>query len=342
MLSIVSAMVLVVWVLLVVGAAIVEWQYQRAWKKIADAGNPADVGYTRVLFLLCWLFEREQARWRMRICEAKLPSMVRAPILRLVAVCLGADLSEIRKPLDLYPTIGDFFSRELRDGARSIDAAPDTVLSPADATVLSIGSVNDPKNTRVAQVEVKGTTFSLPGLLGIDPTKTLAADRKIMYMALHLGPGDYHRFHSPTQFTIFSGRRFAGEGLPVSPVVTGRTNDVFSVNERIVLSGEWSGGQMHLAAVGAAHVRGIFLSFDEQFAKDMAPSEGMYYLDGCQTCTQVPKGSGGLHNAPGSSLGGFRLGSAVVLVFEAPAGSTWRVGPGDRVRVGQQLLAAQT
>lgn len=38
---------------------------------------------------------------------------------------------------------------------------------------------------------------------------------------------------------------------------------------------------------GAAHVRGIFLDFDEQFAKDMAPSEGMYYLDGCQTYTQA-------------------------------------------------------
>lgn len=97
---------------------------------------------------------------------------------------------------------------------------------------------------------------------------------------------------------------------------------------------------MHLVAVGAAHVRGIFLDFDEQFAKDMAPSEGMYYLDGCQACMQVPRSSGGLHNAPGTMLGGFRLGSAVVLVFDAPTGSTWRVAPGDRVRVGQQLLSA--
>lgn len=330
---------LTLWSILVAVLAVIEWQYQKAWKKIADAGNPADVGFTRGLFLLCLLFERERAHWRMSLCEAELPRALRAPVLKVIALLLDVDLSELRKPLESYRTIGDFFARELKDGARRIDASSGAVLSPADACILALGSVTDPKNPRVAQVEVKGTTFSLPGLLGIDPFADLEPGKTIMYCALHLGPGDYHRFHSPTQFTIFAGKRFAGEGLPVSPLVTGRTNDVFSVNERVVLSGEWSGGRMHLVAVGAAHVRGIFLDFDEQFAKDMAPSEGMYYLDGCQTYTQVPRGSGGLHNAPGTMLGGFRLGSAVVLVFEAPTGSTWRVAPGDRVRVGQQLLS---
>jgi len=331
---------LILWGMVLAVLSAIEWHYQKARKKIADAGNPADVGYTRWLFLLCLLFERERAHWRMSLCEAELPRVLRSPILRIVAVFLGADTTELRKPLDAYLTVGDFFARELKAGARRIDAAPGVVLSPADARILALGSVSDPKNQRVPQVEVKGTTFSLPGLLGTDPFVGLEPGRTIMYVALHLGPGDYHRFHSPAQFTIFRGRRFAGEGLPVSPVVSGRTNDVFSVNERIVLSGEWSGGRMHLVAVGAAHVRGIFLDFDEQFAREMAASEGMYYLDGCQTCAQIPCGSGGLHNAPGAMLGGFRLGSAVVLVFEAPSSSRWRVAPGDRVRVGQQLLVA--
>lgn len=51
---------------------------------------------------------------------------------------------------------------------------------------------------------------------------------------------------------LLFGTRSKMSGLPVSPLVTGRTNDVFSVNERVVLSGEWSGGRMHLVAVGAA------------------------------------------------------------------------------------------
>lgn len=92
-----------------------------------------------------------------------------------------------------------------------------------DAFILALGPVTDPKEPHVALVEVKGTTFSLLGLLGIDPCADLEPGKTIMYCALHLGRGDYHRFHAPTHFTIFAGKRFAGEGLPVSPLVTGRT-----------------------------------------------------------------------------------------------------------------------
>lgn len=325
--------------MLTAAVAALEWQYQRSWKQIAAAGNPAEISFTRLLFLLSLLFERNWACWRASICDRELPMAIRTPVLWVVAHLLGADLTEVKGPLDSYRSIGDFFSRELQEGARQIDAAPGAVLSPADARVLALGAVSDPK-ARVAQVEVKGTSFSLPGLLGADPTVGLAPGSMLMYVALHLGPGDYHRFHSPAHFTICAGRRFAGEGLPVSPLVTGRSDDVFSVNERVVLSGRWSGGRMHLVAVGAAHVRGIFLDFDEHFARELAPCEGLYYLDGRVSSTEVPGGTGGVHTPSGSMLGGFRLGSALVLVFEAPTGSVWRVAPGDRVRVGQQLLSA--
>lgn len=109
--------------------AVIEWRYQKAWKRIVDAGNPADVGFTRGLFLLCLLFERERAHWRMSLCEAELPRALRAPVLRVIALLLDADLSELRKPLESYRTIGDFFARELKDGARRIDASSGAVLA---------------------------------------------------------------------------------------------------------------------------------------------------------------------------------------------------------------------
>jgi len=329
---------LAIGVLFVTLAAAVEWQYQRYWKQIAAAGNPAEIGVTRLLFLLCLLFERERAHWIASICDAELPRVIRAPLLWTIAKLLSADISELKAPLDSFASIGDFFSRELREGARQIDIAPGAVVSPADARVLALGSVSDP-NGRVAQVEVKGTTFSLPGLLGTDPMLDLRPGMSLQYVALHLGPGDYHRFHAPAQFRISSGKRFSGEGLPVSPLVTGRANDVLSVNERVVLSGDWSGGRMHLVAVGAAHVRGIFLEVDDRLARELAPSDGLYYLDGRVTCTELPPGAASVQVAPGSMMGGFRLGSAIVCVFEAPADSEWRVAPGDRVRVGQQLFS---
>lgn len=331
-------------ILAVVAVAVVafaEWHYQRFWKQIAAAGNPAEIGFTRFLFLLLLLFDRERMHLVASVCDTHLPVWLRQPVLRLVSMVMGCDLSEVKGTLDTFPTIGDFFSRELVDGARQVDTAPGAVVSPADARVLALGCVAN-ANARLAQVEVKGTTFSLPGLLGTDPFIDLAKDRELVYMALHLGPGDYHRFHAPSAFTVESGRRFSGEGLPVSPLITGRTNDVFSVNERVVLSGRWCGGRMHMVAVGAAHVRGIFLEFCPHLAKAMAmaESESLYYLDGRVTSAEAPAGSGGVTAVAGSMMGGFRLGSAVVLVFEAPIGSLWRVKPGDRVRVGQQILSS--
>jgi len=327
----------------VLAAATAEWQYQRFWKQIAAAGNPAEIGFTRLLFLLCLLFDRERMHLVASICDTQLPKLIRVPVLWVVSTVMGCDLSEVKGALDSFPTIGDFFSRELREGSRQIDAAPGAVVSPADARVLAAGCVSN-LNARVAQVQVKGTTFSLPGLLGTDPFIDLPKDRELMYFALHLGPGDYHRFHAPASFTVESGRRFSGEGLPVSPLVTGRANDVFSVNERVVLSGSWSGGRMHLVAVGAAHVRGIFLEFDPHLAKAMAgsgaPTDGAYYLDGRVTTAELPKGAGGVTASSGSMMGGFRLGSAVVCVFEAPVGSMWKVKAGERVKVGQQILSS--
>eukprot|EP00928_Gymnodinium_smaydae_P011125 TRINITY_DN14145_c0_g2_i2.p1 TRINITY_DN14145_c0_g2~~TRINITY_DN14145_c0_g2_i2.p1 ORF type:complete len:346 (+),score=57.78 TRINITY_DN14145_c0_g2_i2:148-1185(+) len=328
----------------VAAIAAVEWQYQRHWKYIESAGNPAEVSFTRFLFLLCLLFERRRAQWVASFCDIELPCALRVPILRLVALVMGADTREVKHPLRSYRSIGDFFARELREGARPVQPVPGGLFSPVDARVLALGEVSSPSGARVAQVEVKGTTFSLAGLLGSNPTKAMADDNTLMYVAFHLGPGDYHRFHSPADFVVREGRRFAGEGLPVSPVVTGRACDVFSVNERVVLSGMWEGDRpLHLVAVGAAHVRGIFLDFDTRLCKDLGAgaSDGLYYLDGQATRAERSQEAAASPVPPGAQLGGFRLGSAVVLVLEAPKGSRWLVNSGDRVRVGEQILAGE-
>jgi phosphatidylserine decarboxylase len=321
----------------VIIAAAAEWRYQRNRKCLSATGNPAEVTVTRILTLLCFFFERERMAWAASLCDTDLPIFLRVPLLRVIACFLGADVSEARNPLEAYTSVSDFFSRELREGAREIQSDDaGGLVSPVDAAVLAVGMLGD-SSSRVAQVEVKGTTYSIAGLLGVDPSQGLSDDSVLLYAAFHLGPGDYHRFHSPARFTVREGRRFAGEGLPVMPLVTGYVSDVFSMNERLVLSGEWDTGQMHMAAVGAAHVRGIFLDFNAQLSKDLVATSGRYYLDGQCIRSRLPKT--GATVSAGEMLGGFRLGSAVVVVCEAPKGSQWRIAAGDRVQVGQALLA---
>ena len=46
---------------------------------------------------------------------------------------------------------------------------------------------------------------------------------------------------------------------------------------------------------------------------------------------------GGQPLTTGEEVGGFLLGSTIVLVFEAPESFTFDVQPGEKVRVGQAL-----
>jgi phosphatidylserine decarboxylase len=92
----------------------------------------------------------------------------------------GCNLDEIEAAdLKQYASLGEFFYRKLKDGARPVDNAvlvrhPSILplsgadimclqVSPADGKVLHFGTI---KNRRVEQV--KGITYSLDALLGIE------------------------------------------------------------------------------------------------------------------------------------------------------------------------------
>ncbi|KAG2028239.1 phosphatidylserine decarboxylase-domain-containing protein, partial [Suillus americanus] len=92
----------------------------------------------------------------------ELPVWIRPYGFRLYAYVFGCNLEEI-DPDDLtqYASLGQFFYRKLKPGARPIDNA--ILVSPADGTVLHLGTI---ENLRVEQV--KGITYSLDALLGVD------------------------------------------------------------------------------------------------------------------------------------------------------------------------------
>lgn len=119
----------------------------------------------------------------------ELPVWIRPYGFRLYAYVFGCNLEEI-DPDDLtqYASLGQFFYRKLKPGARPIDNAilvrfylylrtsvlPILQVSPADGTVIHLGTI---ENLRVEQV--KGITYSLDALLGVDrsdpesPTSTV-------------------------------------------------------------------------------------------------------------------------------------------------------------------------
>ena len=55
--------------------------------------------------------------------------------------------------------------------------------------------------------------------------------KKMVYTIIYLGPGDYHRYHSPIDGKFHFRRHIAGWLEPVKPAYVYKHKDVFKDNE---------------------------------------------------------------------------------------------------------------
>lgn len=193
------------------------------------------------------------------------------------------------------------------------------------------------------------------------------SNNALFYCVIYLAPGDYHRFHSPISWVVESRRHFAGELYSVSPYLQRTLPGLFVLNERVVLLGRWRWGFFSYIPVGATNVGSIKLNFDAELrtnslttdtAADRAAAEaanrGEPY-SGFAEATYY-KASKALEGHPlqrGEEMGGFQLGSTIVLVFEAPMGTRksfdegwdgrreggwqWNIENGQKIKVGQKI-----
>ncbi|KAF9112998.1 asparagine-linked glycosylation protein [Mortierella sp. AM989] len=158
----------------------------------------------------------------------------------------------------------------------------------------------------------------------------------LFFCVIYLAPGDYHRFHSPTNWVAETRRHFSGELYSVSPWMVKQLQDLFVLNERVVLLGKWRYGFFSMVPVGATNVGSIVLNFDKELRtnrREDRHKRGYGEL--------VYSGASRLLNGQplrvGEEMGGFKLGSTVVLVFEAPKNFKFVIEPGQRVKMGQPL-----
>ncbi|KAG6134432.1 hypothetical protein E4U38_002427 [Claviceps purpurea] len=196
----------------------------------------------------------------------------------------------------------------------------------------------------------------------------LSSDRStsLYYAVIYLAPGDYHRFHSPTNWVVERRRHFPGELFSVSPYLQRTLPGLFTLNERVVLLGRWRYGFFSYVPVGATNVGSIKINFDRELrtnslltdtAADQAAEEatqrGEQYLGFAEaTYENASPVLRGHALRRGEEMGGFQLGSTIVLVFEAPTEKTgltqdktkqsstgwhWTVQKGQRIQMGQAL-----
>ena len=85
------------------------------------------------LYVLSTLPLRSISRLWGKFNAIELPVFMRAPGYKLYSWIFGCELDELKEPdLTKYRNLAEFFSRELRDGARVIDTSADLVRASID------------------------------------------------------------------------------------------------------------------------------------------------------------------------------------------------------------------
>ncbi|EGC34501.1 hypothetical protein DICPUDRAFT_55778 [Dictyostelium purpureum] len=258
-----------------------------------------------------------------------IPESLRSPIFKSYSYLFGVNIDEAEKPIEEYPTMGDFFARHLKSNARPIDSKSDMV-SPVDGTVIYHGKVE--KNT---VEQVKGLTYTLEQFLGPEELESIKG-KNLYHIGLYLSPGDYHGIHSPVDWKIKNRYHFPGYLFPVAKVAVDNIPGLFAMNERVVLTGAWKHGFYSLTPVGASNVGTIVLDFDKDLhsnnQKDNALDfeKNTYYKKNYQSI--IPSGKG-------DEVAFFRMGSTVILIFEVPEGKKFdfNINPGQHVKFGESM-----
>ncbi|CAI8023014.1 Phosphatidylserine decarboxylase proenzyme, mitochondrial [Geodia barretti] len=292
------------------------------------------------------------------LSERELPLWLRGPLLGLYVRVCGCDMSEaVEEEVTKYRSLSALFTRSLKPDVRPI-SREHSLVCPADGRVLHMGTVD--QEGRLEQI--KGVSYILHQFLGQQAEsynnnegtadaggQCEVVDRKerggggggreLHYMTIYLSPGDYHGFHSPANWRAHTRRHFPGELITVAPWAVKTMPGLFNLNERVLLLGQWEYGFFSFAAVGATIVGSISLTIDEELRTNQ---RGKYVM-GQFSDQSLPRrggvggGEAGMRLGKGQKLGTFKMGSTIVLVFQAPEEFEFCVGPGDSVLYGQPL-----
>ncbi len=193
-------------------------------------------------------------------------SKIEHPVVRDVSIgiwklCSDLDLSEAKKTS--FTSMHDCFVRELKDGARPIDADPAVMTSPCDAIVGACGTIAD---TELFQV--KGFPYRLSDLVpGAEFENTY---RNGQYVTLRLTSSMYHRFHAPYDSRVQQVSYMSGDTWNVNPIALKRIEKLFCKNERAAIRIRLAQTQHDVTLVPVSDLRrGAALRYEGIFASGL-------------------------------------------------------------------------
>ena len=249
-------------------------------------------------------------------------SKIEQPLVRDASIAIwkyfsDLDLTEAKK--SHFTSMHDCFTRELKEGARTIDMDPSVMSSPVDAFVGAHGRIE------AGQLfQAKGFPYTLADLIGSGEDASAWQDG--YFVTLRLSSSMYHRFHAPHDCTVERVRYFSGDTWNVNPIALKRVEKLFCKNERALLRVEVGEQKYPVALVPVAAI--------------LVASIRLHAIDTVlHTRYQGPVDLAcDASYRKGEEMGWFQHGSTIIVF--APKGFTVAPGIGDGtpVRMGQALL----
>ena len=198
-----------------------------------------------------------------------------------------------------FKSFNDFFTRQLKADARSIDSSPNAIISPVDGAISQLGNIQQ------GQIfQAKGQGFSVVELLGGD-TERAAPFMGGDFATIYLSPKDYHRIHMPCTGTLREMVYIPGKLFSVNPVTAENVPRLFARNERVAAIFDTEFGPMAMVLVGAM----IVASIETVWSGLVAPIKRDVKTTSYGTSNEEIK------LEKGQEMGRFKLGSTVVLAF---------------------------
>jgi phosphatidylserine decarboxylase len=221
-------------------------------------------------------------------------------LIRPFATTYQINQDEMEYPLAHYKSLQDLFTRNLKVGARSIDLTSNTLISPVDGCLSSVGKVDEHHTFMI-----KNQSYSLTKIFG--DVEKAATYKNGSFFILYLSPSHYHHFHYPISGTIFSRYALGSISYPVNNLGLRLGNRPFSTNHRLISEMQTEFGKVAIVKVGALNVNSIHLHSSSKECRK------------------------------GAEFGHFSFGSTVILFIEDNCSFTPKASMNSEVIVGQPI-----
>lgn len=197
-----------------------------------------------------------------------------------------------------FRSFNEFFTRELKPGARPMDPTDGNLVSPADGRVSQAGDIVDGK-----LIQAKGMDFAVEQLLA--GSKAMSAPYKGgQFATIYLSPRDYHRVHMPCAGKLKEMVHVPGKLFSVNALTARSVPRLFARNERVICRFETEFGEMVMILVGA-----IFVSSMETVW------HGVVNTGRHKTIREWNYDNENIQLARGAEMGRFNMGSTVIVLL---------------------------